>query len=192
MREICEQLLEENPQQLECLNENGEPIVVEIDESKYFHRKYHRGHRWQANWVFGPIERHSGCGCLVGVPDERRETLPPIIKQWILPGSRIISNGGTSYADIPQISCGIYIHDIIVQQKNFVDSNDPTVHTPLIENSWMREKRKLRHQHGSSGQLFQSDTAEFQWRQIVGENKYGENKYGENKYGENKYGENKY
>ena len=44
MREICEQHLEENPQQPGGLDENGDLIDVKIDESKYFHLKNHRGH----------------------------------------------------------------------------------------------------------------------------------------------------
>ena len=163
MREVCEQYLEENSQQLGGLDENGEPIVVEIDESKYFHRKYHRGQWRQGHWVFGAIERHSGCCFLVEAPDRQREKLLPIIQQWILPGSRIISDGCTSYADIPQILCGIYIHDVIVHQRNFVDSNDPTVHTQFNENVRMQAKKK-----------FQSYIAEFIWRQRTGENKYGD------------------
>ena len=81
MREICEQHFEENPQQLGGLDENGEAIIVEIDESKYFHRKYHRSQWWQGHWVFGAIDRHSGRCCLVEVSDRRRETLLPIIQQ---------------------------------------------------------------------------------------------------------------
>ena len=52
LREVCEQYLEENPQQHGGLDENGEPIVVEIDKSKYFHRKYHRCQWRQGHWVF--------------------------------------------------------------------------------------------------------------------------------------------
>ena len=75
LREVCEQYLEENPQQLGGLDENGEPTVVEIEESKYFHRKYYRAQWRQGHCVFGAIERHSGCCCLVEVPDRQRETL---------------------------------------------------------------------------------------------------------------------
>ena len=43
IRDLCETTIENNPQELGGFNENGEPIEVEIDESKFFHRKYHRG-----------------------------------------------------------------------------------------------------------------------------------------------------
>ena len=42
-REICTSYIEENSQELGGIDENNEPIMVEIDESYFFHRKYHRG-----------------------------------------------------------------------------------------------------------------------------------------------------
>ncbi|CAH1104427.1 unnamed protein product [Psylliodes chrysocephalus] len=38
------------------LNKDGTAKIVEIDESKYFHRKYHRGQWREGHWVFGGIE----------------------------------------------------------------------------------------------------------------------------------------
>ena len=172
LREVCEQYLEENPQQLGRggVHEDGTSIVVEIGESKYFHRKYHRGQWRQGHWVFGAIERHSGRCCVVEVPDRTRETLTPIIQEWILPGSRIISDGWAAYAHIDEINDGIYIHDVIVHQRNSVDPDDPIVHTQNIENTWMRAKKKLRWQHVTTAELFQSYLAEFlyetEWGQM--------------------------
>ncbi|CAH1377506.1 unnamed protein product, partial [Tenebrio molitor] len=59
-RDICEQHLIENPEVIGGLHENGFSKVVEIDESKFFHRKYHRGQWRKGHWVFGGIERGSG------------------------------------------------------------------------------------------------------------------------------------
>ena len=42
------------------LAEDGSNIVVEIDESKFLHRKYHRGQWRPVHWVFEGIERESG------------------------------------------------------------------------------------------------------------------------------------
>ena len=41
IREVCEQYLETHQQQHGGSHDDGSPIVVEIDESKYFHRKHH-------------------------------------------------------------------------------------------------------------------------------------------------------
>jgi len=38
----------------------GQYIYVEIEESYYFHRKYHRGRRRQGSWVMGILERSTG------------------------------------------------------------------------------------------------------------------------------------
>ena len=75
------------------MNEDGTSVVVEIDETKFFHRKYHRGQWRPGHWVFGGIERGSGKCFLVEVPDRRAVTLKEAIMQYILPGTHIISDG---------------------------------------------------------------------------------------------------
>ena len=39
-------------------NDDGEitPKIVEIDESKFFRRKYHRGRWREGHWVFGALK----------------------------------------------------------------------------------------------------------------------------------------
>ena len=76
-----------NPEELGGIDNNGEPIVVEIDESKYFHCKYHHGQWREGHWVFGTIERASGKCCIIEVSDRQWVMLEPIIHQWILAGS---------------------------------------------------------------------------------------------------------
>ena len=66
--------------------------VVEIDESKFGRRKYYRGHRVEGQWIFGGIERGSGKCFLVPVEKRDTETLLAIIKEWIIPGTTIISD----------------------------------------------------------------------------------------------------
>lgn len=45
----------------------GEGKIVEIDESKFGKRKYHRGHHVEGQWVFGGYERGSGKVFMVAV-----------------------------------------------------------------------------------------------------------------------------
>lgn len=80
-RDICEQHLENFPKEIGGLNEDLTAKVVEIDESKFFHRKYHRGQWREGHWVFGGIERGSGKCFLVEVPDRRAQTLGPLIER---------------------------------------------------------------------------------------------------------------
>ncbi|XP_049826233.1 uncharacterized protein LOC126266348 [Aethina tumida] len=83
-RELCEQHLVGNPEVLGGWDEDAqEPKIVEIDESKFFHRKYHRGRWLPGAWVFGGIERGSGRCFLVEVPDRTAETLSAIIQRLV-------------------------------------------------------------------------------------------------------------
>ena len=88
-----DELWNTNPVQLGGFDVNGQPIVVEIDESYFFHRKYHRGRFHNGLWGFGAVERDIGRCMLQVVPDRTAQTLLPIIQQWCLPGTNIISDG---------------------------------------------------------------------------------------------------
>ena len=115
------------------MNEDGTSVVVEIDKTKFFHRKYHRGQWRPGHWVFGGIERGSGKCFLVEVPDRRAVTLKEAIVQYILPGTHIISDGWAAYAQIENINHGIYRHDVIVHHEHFVNPNDDAIHTQNVE-----------------------------------------------------------
>jgi hypothetical protein len=62
-------------------DEHGQPLIVEIDESKFFHRKYNRGRWREGTWVFGGVERGSGKCFLVEVEDRRAESLTNLIER---------------------------------------------------------------------------------------------------------------
>jgi hypothetical protein len=53
----------------------GPNKTVEIDESKFGKRKYHRGHRVQGQWIFGGVERDTGRAFFVPIMDRTAETL---------------------------------------------------------------------------------------------------------------------
>jgi len=164
MREECRVWFTNNNEQIGRMDADGEPIVVEIDQSKYFHRKYHHGQWRDGHWVFGGIERDSGKCFLIEVPDRCAATLQPLIEQYILPGSHIMSDGWAAHTNIDAIWHEIYLHSVIVHQRNFVDPHDPDVHTECVESMWMRAKRKLRRQFGTSRELFPSYLHEFMYR----------------------------
>ena len=171
-REICERVIARNRIELGGFDDNGESVVVEIDESKYFHRKYHRGNWREGHWVFGAIERQSGKCFLTEVAARDANTLLPLIEEHILPGSRIISDGWGAYGNVATINGGVYAHDVVIHERNFVDPKDADIHTQNIENMWMRAKRKLKRQFGTHRHLFQSYLSEFQWRSHNKENTF--------------------
>ena len=86
-REVCQFWLEERSEVL-----GGKDVVVEIDEAKIGHRKYNRGRWVDGFWVFGGFERVSRRCFLVPVPFRSREYLLDVIKQWIRPGTTVISD----------------------------------------------------------------------------------------------------
>ena len=93
IRDICAEDVRRNLRQLGGFDNNGQPIVVEIDESYFFRRKFHRGRRVNGLWVFAAIERDSGLCMMEVVPDRTAQTLVPLVQQWCLPGTHIISDG---------------------------------------------------------------------------------------------------
>ena len=87
-----------------------------------------------------------------------------IILQYELPGSHIISDGWRGYGNLHEIGNEIYTHSTIIHEQNFVDPDNPQVHTQNAENMWMRAKRKLKRQFGTSDELFPSYLNEFVYR----------------------------
>ena len=162
IRDVCaKENCRRNPIQLDGFDINGQPIVVEIDESYFFHRKYHRGTVMNGVWVFGAVERESGRCRLQVVRSQTAPTLLPIIHQWCLPGTHIILDGWAAYHNVAQINGGVYLQDVVVHQHNFVDTNNAEIHTQHIENLWMRAKRTLRRQFGTTRTYLE----EFMWEQ---------------------------
>ena len=73
---------------------------VEIDESKFGLRKYHKGHPVRGQWVFDEVECGSGRTFLVPVPDRTVNTLKNVTHAWLKPGTTLISDFWAAYRDI--------------------------------------------------------------------------------------------
>ncbi len=174
LREVCGNHEIAHFRQLGGFDGQGVPIVVEIDESKYFHRKYHRGNWREGHWVLGAVERGSSHCVLREVQNRDARTLEPIITQWCLPGTRIIADAWAGYNNLHALNNGVYLHDVVVHRHNFVDPIHPDVHTNTIEGMWMHGKRKLRYQFGTSRNIFHSYLDEFMWRWNGGHKQFGE------------------
>ena len=114
----------------------GESKVVEIDESKFGKMKYHRGHYMKGQWVFGGAERGTGRTFLVAVHDRSAETLIGLIKQWILPGTTIISDCWAAYNSLREEG---YTHFTVNHSITFVDQTTGA-HTNTIESTWKHVK----------------------------------------------------
>jgi transposase-like protein len=114
----------------------GPNKTVEIDESKFGRRKYHRGHPVEGQWVFGGVERESGETFLVPVPDRTADTLMTIIRDWIEPGTTVISDSWAAYRDLGSQG---YTHRTVNRSIQFVNAETGD-HTNTIRSTWRSVK----------------------------------------------------
>lgn len=117
----------------------GDGKIVEIDESKFGKRKYHRGHHVEGQWVFGGVERGTGKCFLVPVDKRDRATLIPLIQKYIKPGTTIMSDCWRAYDVLSELD---FAHLKVNRSINFVD---PTTgaHTNTVESLWRHVKNRI-------------------------------------------------
>ena len=141
----------------------GPGVDVEIDESKFMHRKYHRGRYHEGHWVLGLIERSTNNCVMVPVNDRSERTLIPIINNHVLPGTRIITDSWRSYNAVQN-------HVSVNHSVSFVNPIDRTIHTNTIEGNWSNVKTKYRNMHGTSHDLFDTYLQEYMFRKAFPNN----------------------
>ena len=71
--------------------------VVEIDECLLVRRKANVGHLVREQWVFGGYDITTKSGFMVPVDTRDANTLLPVIQQYILPGTLIMSDLWAAY-----------------------------------------------------------------------------------------------
>lgn len=107
--------------------EGSSRAIVEIDESLFGRkRKHNRGRKSTRQWVFGMIERGTRKTCLKVVNDRSSETLVPLIRSWVTPGSTIFSDDWRSYRDIEKYG---YKHGVVVHSKELVSPSGVCTNT---------------------------------------------------------------
>ncbi|KCZ77487.1 hypothetical protein H311_01499 [Anncaliia algerae PRA109] len=118
----------------------GPGIIVEIDESKFGRRKYHRGHKVEGVWVLGMVERTpSRKILLIPVPNRNAETLINIIKRHVHSDSIIFTDCWKGYVNIKNEFSS---HKTINHSLAFVDFVN-NIHTNTIEGNWAGIKQNL-------------------------------------------------
>jgi transposase len=133
---------------------------VELDES-YFggKRKGKRGRGAAGKTiVFGLLERGGKVYTLI-VPDTKKSTLEPIIRQSVKPDSLVYTDGYKSY-DVLDVS--EFHHYRINHSERFVEAK--TNHINGIENFWNQAKRHMRRFNGIPKDQFNLFLKECEWR----------------------------
>ena len=120
-------------------------------------RKYNRGRMIREQWVFGGIDTQTKAGFMVPVDRRDADTLLPIIQQFILPGTTIVSDLWGAYNTVGNLG---YAHLTVNHSVNFVDPIT-FAHTNAVENFWMRSKFRSKKGRGTSANLLPSYLQEF-------------------------------
>ena len=150
-REVCGEILEKDS--------GGPGEVVEVDESKFGKRKYNRGRSVDGVWVFGGIDRRTRECFLIPVKDRTADTLIPLIKQYIRPGTTIMTDCWKSYSTLQEEG---YIHGTVNHSYEYVNSVTGD-NTQMIESTWRVVKQSLP-KFGTTKEQYDSYFEEFMFR----------------------------
>ena len=71
---------------------DGPGHVVEIDESAFVRRKHNVGHPVRTQWVFGGLGTETQDGFLVAVDRRDADTLLPVLQEYVLPQTTVVSD----------------------------------------------------------------------------------------------------
>ncbi|KCZ80470.1 hypothetical protein H312_02146, partial [Anncaliia algerae PRA339] len=124
----------------------GENIIVEIDESKFGRRKYHRGHKVDGVWVFGLVERTPERKILLfPVAKRDKTTLMTLLKKHVLKNTVIYSDCWKAYSSLNTEFAG---HFTVNHTKEFVNKEN-NVHINTIEGNWSAIKITVPKRHRS-------------------------------------------
>ncbi|PSN34120.1 hypothetical protein C0J52_14193 [Blattella germanica] len=78
----------------------GPGCVVQVDESVVTRRKYNRGRVVKEKWVLGIYDTSVRRGVVLFVCKRDRQTLVPLIRDYVLPGSTIYTDGWSAYTGL--------------------------------------------------------------------------------------------
>ena len=104
---------------------------IEIDLSQFGQSKHEKGQEVEEKWVFGIYERETKKLLLFSVEKRNAQTLTPIIRRHVLPGTIIYSDDWHAYSEIGDLG---YDHETVYRSKDVV--NNICFHIDNIEGCW--------------------------------------------------------
>jgi len=122
-------------------------------------------------WVLGIIsEEDRGRIILVPIADREANTILPIIRKYVAPGTTIKTDGLASYRPLQFEG---YFHEDVNHSNHHVDPWTG-VHTNLIEGSWMHTKKSFPgHSMPATDRAYAEYLYHFAYRRLVG-SKFGD------------------
>lgn len=115
----------------------GNDVIVEVDESKFGLRKYHRGHRVEGVWVLGGVERTPQRKIFLKAVSKRdKETLINALINSVTSDSILYTDCWRGYSLVKDF---FKDHQTVNHSVGF---KDPTtgIHTNTIEGNWSAVK----------------------------------------------------
>jgi transposase-like protein len=155
LRELIIDTLEDESEKI-----GGNDIIVEIDESKFGRRKYHRGKRVEGVWVIGGVEKTEDKRCFLKVVEKRNhETIKELIERYVEKGSIVRTDCWKGYNGIDKLGV---THQTINHSINFTDP-ETGVNTNTIEGIWNGIKLQIAPRNRNK-ELIENHLLEYIWR----------------------------
>ena len=119
-------------------------------------------------WIVGLCEIHTNKLILIPVDDRSKQTLTKLIKTFVRPGSKILSDCWAGYWSLQEEG---YLHYSINHKTNFVQEYLDTetgeilqIHTNNVEGQWATTKKYFKAKNGVRPSTFESHLNEIMWR----------------------------
>lgn len=116
------------------VDENGNGLHIQVDESKFGHQKYNKGRPCKGVWVLGGVEVLTGKLFLTAVPNRNAKTLFTYLKKYIKPGSVITVDSWRGYRPVDFAEAG-WTYQVVNHSKYWKDP-DTGFQTNQIEGEW--------------------------------------------------------
>ncbi|VDD88175.1 unnamed protein product [Enterobius vermicularis] len=146
---------------------NGPGKVVGIDETVLACRKNNKGKLFPHQWCFGGIGMDSNECFIVAVEYRDAATLVPLVRQYILSGTTVMSDKWAAYdgsQDLPER----YQHLTVNHKLHFIDPLSGAC-TNTIESLWQKFKKGHKERYGTLRTLLDRCHSQFMWKKLFKE-----------------------